>query len=130
MKIGALAGAAVLLPVLAAAAAPAGDVRRGETAYQKCYACHAIAPGKNDLSGPTLHAIVGRRIAAAPGFAYSPALLALAAQQRRWDATLLERFTASPHDIAPGTAMTFPGMRSPQERADLIAYLRTLRATR
>ena len=125
MKAGAIAAAAVLLLALGAAAAPAGDARRGEIAYQKCYACHAAEPGRNDLSGPTLHAIVGRPIAA-QGFAYSPALAALARQHGRWDAALLDRFIADPDAVAPGTAMTFPGMRNPAERADLIAYLGTL----
>ena len=130
MRAAALAGAVLLLALGTAAAtardAPRGTAARGATAYQKCYACHAIEPGKNDLSGPTLHAIVGRRIAAEPGFAYSPALAALASRHRRWDPALLDRFVAAPHVVAPGTAMTYPGMRNPAERADLLAYLRTL----
>ncbi|HEV2748789.1 MAG TPA: c-type cytochrome [Allosphingosinicella sp.] len=117
-----LAGAA-----WAGAAGPGGDPERGSRAYQKCYACHALEPGRNDLSGPSLHGIVGRRIAAAPGFDYSRALRGLAAREGRWTPALLERYIADPESVAPGTSMTFTGMRDPRERADLIAYLRTAR---
>jgi cytochrome c len=121
-----LAASAVLLLALSAAAAPAGEPQRGERAYQKCYSCHAVEPGNYDTSGPNLHAIVGRRIAAQRSFDYSPALRALARRHRRWDADLLDRFAADPEKVAPGTTMSFHGMRSPAERRDLLAYLRTL----
>ncbi|TFI59275.1 c-type cytochrome [Sphingomonas parva] len=130
MRAAALAGAAVMLLALGAAAAPQGDATRGERAYQKCYACHAVEPGRNDLSGPTLHAIVERPIATEKGFAYSPALKALAVQNGRWDPELLDRFIADPDAIAPGTAMSYPGMKNPIERTDLLAYLAALRAER
>lgn len=124
MRRGALSASALLaLIALTGAAGGQGDARRGERAYQKCYACHAIEPGKNDLSGPSLHNIVGGRVAARP-FDYSPALRALARRQRRWDERLLDRFIADPEKVAPRTSMTFTGMRDPSERADLIAYLR------
>lgn len=101
----------------------AGDPRRGKAAFQKCYACHALEQGKNDLSGPTLHRILGRRVAA-ERFDYSPALRALAKRRPRWDEALLDRYIADPEAVAPKTSMTFTGMRDPRERADLIAYLR------
>lgn len=109
---------------LATAADRAPDAQRGEIAFQKCYACHALEPGRNDISGPTLHGIVGRRIAAEPGFDYSRALRGFAARQPRWSPQLLDRYIADPAAMVPGTAMTFAGMTSPAERADLIAFLR------
>ena len=114
------------LPLLAAAAlapvAVGGDPQRGEVAFQKCYACHSVEPDKN-LIGPSLHRIVGRPIAAAPGFDYSPALRGLAARAKSWDPALLDRFITDPEAVAPHTSMTFTGMRKEQERRDLIAYL-------
>jgi cytochrome c len=104
----------------------AGDPRRGKAAFQKCYACHALEPGKNDLSGPTLHRIVGRRLAA-ERFDYSSALRALAKRRPRWDEALLDRYIADPEAVAPKTSMTFTGMRDARERADLIAYLKQAR---
>jgi cytochrome c len=116
----------VLLGLLmsGAAAGTAGDPGRGRVAFQKCYACHAVERGKNDLSGPSLHRIVGRRVAV-ERFDYSPALRALARRRPRWSEALLDRYIADPESVAPKTSMTFTGMRDPRERADLIAYLRT-----
>jgi cytochrome c2 len=114
----------LLLALLAlTAAARPGDARRGQIAYQKCYACHALEPGRNDLPGPTLHRILGRRIAA-ERFDYSPALRVLAKRRPRWNSALLDRYIADPEAVAPKTSMTFTGIRDPRERADLIAYLR------
>lgn len=121
------AAAALLLAGAAAcglAATPSGgDPARGEKAFAKCYACHDLAPGKN-VAGPSLAGIVGARVAAAPGFEYSRALVALSRTEDRWSEALLDAFLADPEAVAPGTSMTFTGMRDPRERADLIAYLR------
>jgi cytochrome c len=95
----------------------------GERAYQKCYSCHALELGGNDLSGPTLHAIVGRRVAAEPGFDYSPALRRFAAREPRWTRELLDRFSADPEALVPETSMTFHGIADRNERAALIDYL-------
>lgn len=117
------------LPFLAGlgiAAAPAGpgDPVAGERAYQKCYACHALEPGRNDLTGPSLHRIVGRPVAGQPGFPYSDALRSFARRHPRWTAELINRYAADPEGLVPGTDMTFTGMRDAGERADLIAFLR------
>jgi cytochrome c len=115
---------AAAAPLAALAGAPAGHVSQGEAAYQKCYACHALEPGKNDLTGPSLAGIIGRPIAAQSGFRYSPALIALARRQGRWSRELLDRFVADPESVAPGTEMTFTGMKNAGERADLLLFLR------
>ncbi len=94
----------------------------GERAYQKCYSCHALEPGRNDLPGPTLHGIVGRPVAAEPGFDYSPAMRRLAAQQPRWTEHLLARFLSDPQAVVPGTSMTFDGIEGAEERKALIAF--------
>jgi cytochrome c len=111
------------LLVLAGGAGKGSDPRRGQVAFQKCYACHAMEPGRNDLSGPSLHGIIGRRIAT-QRFDYSPALRALAKRQPRWDEALLDRYIADPEAVAPRTSMTFTGIRDARERGDLIAYLK------
>jgi cytochrome c2 len=99
------------------------EARRGEMAYRKCYACHALEPGKT-LEGPSLHRIVGRRVAAERGFPYSAALRALARRRPRWDAALLDRYIADPEAVAPRTSMNFHGIGDRSERAALILYLR------
>lgn len=109
-----------------AAGIPDGDVRRGEQVYGKCYGCHSLEPGQT-ANGPSLHAIVGKPIAADPDFRYSEALRALAQRERLWSPQLLERFIADPEAVAPGTDMSLFMRTVAQERADLIAYLATHR---
>jgi cytochrome c len=112
----------------ATAAAPAadtaGDPQRGEVAFQKCYACHSVQPDETGLEGPNLFGVVGRTVASGPDFAYSNGLKALPARgYNTWTKAALDAFLTSPEDFAPGTSMTFVGMRSAVERADVIAYL-------
>jgi cytochrome c len=95
----------------------------GERAFQKCYSCHTLEPGRNDLSGPTLYGIVGRRIAAESGFDYSPALRKFGEVEGKWGKGLLDKFISDPEAIVPGTSMMFHGMSDEAERAALIAYL-------
>ena len=116
--------------VLAAAACEPSDVepqavdpQLGERAYQKCFSCHSLESGKNDLTGPTLHKIVGRSIAAERDFNYSPAMRKFADREGQWGKGLLDKFIADPEAMVPGTSMMFHGIGDPAERAALIAYL-------
>ena len=118
------------LPV-AAACAPAAvtasqSLSAGELAYQKCYACHATEPGRNDLAGPSLQGIVGRPIAAERGFEYSAALRSFAQRHPVWTPELIERFAADPEALVPGTTMAFHGMADEAEREALLDYLGSL----
>lgn len=97
---------------------------RGERAYQQCYSCHALEPGKNDLTGPTLYGIVGREVAGEPGFDYSPALRHFPGREPRWTEELLDRFAADPESLVPGTSMSYHGLRQADERKALIPYLK------
>jgi cytochrome c len=123
-----LAAAFALLAVPAALGAAgqrngAAELRRGEIAYRKCFACHSLEPARN-LEGPSLYRIVGRRVAAERGFAYSAALRTLARRRPRWDAALLDRYISDPEAVAPRTSMNFHGIGDSGERAALILYLR------
>ena len=112
---------------ISAAGACAAAPGAGERAYQKCYSCHATEAGKNDLEGPSLNGVVGRKVAAVHGFDYSPAMRGFAAKHPRWTAELLDRFIADPESLVPKTRMNFPGIRDAKERAALIGYLKSLR---
>ena len=98
---------------------------QGEKVFQYCYSCHSVQPDEINLQGPNLHAIVGRRIASQEGFSYSPALRAFAQQEDRWSEALLDRYLTAPYKLVPKTSMAFPGIEAQDERADLIAYLRS-----
>jgi cytochrome c len=88
-----------------------------------CAACHTFDAGGANRLGPNLHNIVGQDIASVEGFNYSPALQAL---EGVWDDEHLDAFLADPRDYAPGNRMAFAGVRDPAQRADIIAYLRSI----
>ena len=106
----------------------AGDPARGEGVFQYCYSCHSIDPNeKATLQGPSLVGIVGRKIAAQAEFEYSPAMRAFARERGAWTEDLLDRYVADPEAMVPKTTMAFRGVEEADERADLIAYLKTQR---
>lgn len=107
------------LPVLLASASAAD----GEGAFRACGACHTADKGGPNRVGPNLWGIVGHDIAAHEGFGYSEALQS---KEGEWTYDKLDAFLASPKDWAPGTAMSFAGIRDPEGRANVIAYLRSL----
>ena len=117
-----LAAAAALAG--AACGTPSASRPQGERVYrQNCYACHAVEAGGTTPAGPTLHAIVGRPIAADPDFRYSPALQRLARQHERWTPELLDQFIADPEGVAPGTQMGLLGLDDAAARRALIDWL-------
>lgn len=96
----------------------------GRTVFgSQCAICHSTEPGVN-RTGPSLSGIVGRRSGAAPGFAYSEA-------NRNsgivWDEATLDLYLTSPKGVVPHNQMTYGGLKDARRRADLIAYLATLR---
>jgi cytochrome c len=100
---------------------------RGRRAFQKCLACHSVESGETNLPGPNLAGILGRPIAAEPGFAYSDGLRDLALREGAWRPDLLDRFLQAPEDVAPGTYMGFLGLGE-DERRSLVAFLGATRA--
>ncbi|WP_019959976.1 c-type cytochrome [Woodsholea maritima] len=102
------------------------DVGAGERVARRCASCHTFEQGGADMTGPHLWGVVGREIASASGFNYSDALKGLQAEHGQWLWASLDGFLESPRRYAPGTAMSFAGLRDQQDRINLIAYLRTL----
>lgn len=102
----------------------AADAKQGERAFRRlCSACHAPTPGVTRL-GPSLYGVIGRESGAMPGFAYSPAY---AEGRVVWTPDVLEEYLKDPKAYMPGSRMNFAGIRSEVERADVVAYLETLR---
>lgn len=100
------------------------DLARGERVARKCTACHTFTKDGPNRIGPNLWEVVGRPIAEHEGFRYSSALEGLKGQT--WDIDALNAFLEKPRTYARGTSMSFAGLRKPQDRANLIAYLRSL----
>jgi len=111
-------GAAWAAPAGVAGAAGPGDAVRGQAVYERCLACHAIA---YDRTGPRHCGLFGRRAGSVPGFAYSDAMKRSGIV---WNEQTLDMFLKSPMTAVPGTSMGYAGIADPQERADLIAYLK------
>jgi cytochrome c len=120
-----LVGLAIMAAVgLTASAARAdGDPALGKTAFNKCAACHSIKEGENKI-GPSLHGIVGRPAHSVQGFSYSDPMKAY---NVTWDVPTLDHYLADPRGTVPGTKMIFPGLKKDDERANVIAYLETLK---
>ncbi len=102
----------------------AASVESGEKAAKKCAACHSFEKGGANKVGPGLWGVVNRPIAGHEGFSYSEALTAKNGEV--WDYEHLNQFLISPKTYAPGTKMSFAGISKDAERADVIAYLRSL----
>jgi cytochrome c len=96
---------------------------QGQTAARVCETCHTFEKGGANRVGPNLWGIVDRPKASEPGFNYSAAMKAAGGT---WTFDDLNKFLANPRQDIPGTAMTFAGINRDRQRADVIAYLRTL----
>ena len=106
----------------AALAQSAGDPVRGATVFKRCAACHSVTTDIHSV-GPSLAAVIGRPIASASGYRFSPGLASL---KGNWTPENLDQFLASPQQFAKGTRMAFTGLKKPAERADLIAFLQSV----
>jgi cytochrome c len=96
----------------------------GAQVAKECAVCHNFQEGQGPKVGPDLYGVVGRPIASVSGFNYSAALKGKAGG--KWDFDTLNTWLTKPSAFAPGTAMTFAGLSSEKQRADVIAYLDTL----
>ena len=119
--------AAAALAVLSSPAAAEGDAAKGKAAYAKCAICHQIGPGAQNLVGPELNGIVGRKAASVADYAtYSAGMKKLGAEGFTWTEEHLAQWIADPKAMIADSpmALAFPGIPDAQERADIIAYLK------
>ncbi len=114
-----LASVPGLLLAVAASAQPAGDPAAGEKVFNQCKACHTAEQGKNRI-GPSLYGVVGRKSGSIEGFSYSPAMKSAGLT---WTPDNLDKYLTDPKALVPGNKMAFPGLKNPQDRANVIAYL-------
>jgi len=105
-------------------AAHAADATKGKAVFQaQCAMCHQVKPKALGI-GPSLAGVVGRKAGTLPGFAYSPAMKTFA---KPWTPALLGTYIAAPMKGVPGNRMPYAGLADAAKRADLIAYLATLK---
>ncbi len=117
-----VAGFLLSLP-FAAPLAQAQDVEAGKKVFKSiCNLCHENIKNKNRV-GPSLYGVIGRHSGIVPGFAYSDANKNSGIV---WTEDVLFNYDEDPQKMVPGTKMTYTGLKDPQKRRDLIAYLKTL----
>lgn len=105
----------------AAGAKMTGDTARGQRVFAQCLTCHSKDEGVN-RTGPSLHGIIGRKAGSVPNFRYSEANKNSGIT---WTEQELFTYLENPKAKIPGTTMAFVGLRNPQQRADVIAYLKS-----
>ncbi len=103
------------------------NIDNGQKNARKCLQCHSFEQGGKHKNGPNLWNIVDAIIAMKDGFPYSKALNKKAKSGMKWTIENLNEFLYKPRSFAPGTKMSFAGFKKAQDRADMIAYLKTLR---
>ena len=108
--------------LIAGAAHAGGDATAGKSVFRKCQSCHTATQAVNRV-GPTLMNLIGRPVATAENFRYSDAMKTFG-QGKVWDEATLTEYLAAPRDVVEGTTMAFPGLKTPEEIADVIAYLK------
>lgn len=107
-------------PAPVAYASLTGDAAAGEKTFAQCKACHQLAAGKNGV-GPSLAGIVGKAAGQVAGFNYSAASKKSGVT---WDEESLFAYLEAPQKFMPGNKMAYAGVKNPQDRANLIAYLK------
>ncbi|HVZ90237.1 MAG TPA: cytochrome c family protein [Rhizomicrobium sp.] len=116
--------AAVTLCVTLAAEGHAADAAKGKQVFARCAICHKAEKNAGNAIGPNLFGVVGRKAGTAPAFAYSAAMKNAGFV---WTPEKLNEYITHPAQVVPGNRMAFAGVSDPQQRADLIAYLSSLK---
>ena len=116
-KTSALVGWESATPLLADA-----NIEAGQKVAHVCASCHTFDKGGVNKFGPNLYNIVNNNHAQMEGFTYSDVLKAM--HDKKWTYEALDRFLFNSKDYAPGSKMTFSGIKKAQDRANLIAWVR------
>ena len=120
----AMAGLLLAAVLASPAAAQEGNAEEGAEVFKKCRACHDVGPDAKNKVGPLLNDIIGRKAGTVPEFAYSDANKASGAGGLVWTEEVLFKYLENPLVFMKGTKMAFAGLKDPQDRKDVIAYLK------
>ncbi len=124
LQFGILTGfaAALLAPV---GAVQAQDIEAGKAVFKKCQVCHTVEEGKNRV-GPSLYGVIGRTAGTAEGYRFSSAMTAHGEEGNAWTEAALDEYLQAPRKVVPKTRMAFPGLKDAADRANVIAYLKSV----
>ncbi|MEM9841815.1 MAG: cytochrome c family protein [Pseudomonadota bacterium] len=96
------------------------DFNRGRRTFKLCQSCHTLNEGGQNLVGPNLYGVFGREIGGVDGYTYSKAVQE---SDIVWTPEILAEWLESPRDFLPGNKMSFAGVRRPEDRIAVIAYI-------
>jgi cytochrome c len=113
------------LAVVLTSGAMAQDAAEGEKVFKKCMACHAVGDGAKNKVGPVLNGVVGRTAGTYEGFNYSQAMKDAGAGGLVWTEEELSKYLENPKELIKGNKMAFAGLKKEEERANVIAFLKT-----
>ena len=121
---------AVALMALSTPALAEGDATKGKAAFAKCGICHQVGPGAKTLVGPELNGTIGRKAASVADYPYSPGMKKLGDEGFTWTEEHMDKWIADPKAMIADSpmALAFQGIPDASERADIIAYLKTVPA--
>ncbi len=114
---------AAAIALATGAARAEGDAVAGQAVFHKCAVCHSVKQGENKV-GPSLYGVVGRSSHSIASYNYSSAM---AGYNVTWNPPTLDHYLVNPRGVVSGTKMIFAGLKSDQDRANVIAYLGTLK---
>ena len=120
----AIAGLMAVAMRAGSTAAQEGNAEEGAEVFKKCRACHDVGPAAQNKVGPVLTGIIGRKAGTIEGFPYSDANRAAGAKGLVWTEDVLFKYLENPLVFMAGTKMAFAGLKDPQDRKDVIAYLK------
>ncbi len=116
--------AASILAAAAYATEDLGDAEAGEVVFSKCKGCHQVGAGAENTIGPHLNGVFGRKAAGLADFNYSKSLKRAGNSGLEWHADTLSAYLENPRAFASGTRMSFSGLKDPEDRTNVVAYLR------
>ena len=126
MKIKMSAAAVALVLSVPFAAHAAGDAAKGEKVWAKCKICHQVGPEAKNLVGPIQNNLIGRKAGTVEGFkGYSEANKEAGEHGLIWTEETLDKYLTDPKVFMPKNKMAFVGLPKAEDRADVIAYLKT-----
>jgi cytochrome c len=102
-----------------------GNADHGKIVFNQCKVCHQVGPGAKAGVGPEQNNLIGSKAGARPGYNYSTAMKEQGEKGLVWTEENLDKYLENPKALVPGTKMIFPGLKKPEDRADVIAYLKT-----
>ncbi|HUC46195.1 MAG TPA: cytochrome c family protein [Hyphomicrobiaceae bacterium] len=118
------AATAAALIMAAPAVAQEGNAEDGAEVFKKCRACHDVGPEAKNKVGPSLNDLIGRKAGTIEGFTYSEANKSAGGKGLVWTEDVLSKYLENPLAFMPGTKMAFAGLKDPQDRKDIIAFLK------